>query len=311
MNYSYTRRDDAESLVILTDNGSSRTVPSSHPRFGVILDLLAAGTDEATVLAQVDFGQAAGVALTRLSERVSYVHGSIFFDGDKLDTALSRHIVRMIQTGDQAYPALVKFLDNLAQNPSAKSRRQLWRWLAERDFSITADGQFVGYKGVQNTPDNLSVSRGSNVVTVDGVAHTGHIPNPVGAVVEMARTQVDDDREVGCSQGLHVGTYEYALSFGSKLLICTVNPRDVVSVPSCSDFQKLRTCRYQVSEVRPARLNVTTYSSPLFDDDDDDDRCDDCGEFIEDCECADAESDTDADPGPDDAADRVGKHRAP
>lgn len=164
------------------------------------------------------------------------------------------------------------------------------------------------------------------MVTVDGVAHTGHIPNPVGAVVEMARTQVDGDREVGCSQDLHVGTYEYAISFGSKLLICTVNPRDVVSVPSCSAFQKLRTCRYQVSEVRSARLNVTTYFSPLFDDDDDG-RGDDCDELVENCECddddgdtekcgdcgecADAESDNAAAPGPDDAADRVGKHRAP
>lgn len=127
MNYSHSNRNGVQSLVVFTAEGEARSVPGTHARFAAILHLLATDADEVDVLAQVDFGQAAGVALTKLSERVGYVHGSLFFDGDKLDTALSRHIVRMIQAGDEAYPALVRFPENLAQNPSAKSRRQLWR----------------------------------------------------------------------------------------------------------------------------------------------------------------------------------------
>ena len=33
---------------------------------------------------------------------------------------------------------------------------------------------------------------------------------------------------------------------GNQIVICKVNPRDVVSVPSDSKFQKLRCCQYEV-----------------------------------------------------------------
>lgn len=69
---------------------------------------------------------------------------------------------------------------------------------------------------------------------------------------------MNGNRSVGCGHGLHVGAFDYAKSYGgidldddeggngNKLMICKVNPRDVVSVPTDSRFQKLRCCRYEV-----------------------------------------------------------------
>jgi hypothetical protein len=80
----------------------------------------------------------------------------------------------------------------------------------------------------------------------------------------MARSLVDDNRDVACSVGLHVGNHHYASTFlggGSKLLTVKVNPRDVVSVPSDSNDEKIRACRFTVLEDNPDK---TRYEGTSF-----------------------------------------------
>jgi hypothetical protein len=67
----------------------------------------------------------------------------------------------------------------------------------------------------------------------------------------MTRAKVDDNRSVGCSQGLHAGALNYVAGYGSldagdKIVIVKINPKDVVSVPNDCNCEKLRTCRYEV-----------------------------------------------------------------
>lgn len=65
----------------------------------------------------------------------------------------------------------------------------------------------------------------------------------------MPRSQVTADSGIGCSAGLHVGTWDYAVTFlghDTPVLAVLVSPRDVVSVPTDCDAQKMRVCRYQV-----------------------------------------------------------------
>jgi hypothetical protein len=153
------------------------------------------------------------------------------------------------------FEPLVKFMDNVMDNPNEHSRTQLYDWLSQRDFTITSDGYIVGYKGVERNGDSYrSVSSGVEpvYVEVDGetTRHTGRIPNPIGATVSMDRNLVQHDPSVGCHVGLHVGTYEYAKGWAhGALLEVHVNPRDVVSVPTDCSWAKVRTCRYQVVDV--------------------------------------------------------------
>ena len=68
----------------------------------------------------------------------------------------------------------------------------------------------------------------------------------------MPRGEVQHDPESGCSTGLHVGTYAYAQGYArAALLTVHVNPRDVVSVPTDCDAEKMRVCRYVVSDDEP------------------------------------------------------------
>jgi hypothetical protein len=65
----------------------------------------------------------------------------------------------------------------------------------------------------------------------------------------MKRNQVCDDADVGCSDGFHAGSYEYAKGYahgGGHLMRVEIDPSDVVSVPKDCDCQKLRTAKYTV-----------------------------------------------------------------
>jgi hypothetical protein len=259
MYYRYTNDAGRESLVIHGD-GISAVVPGSHTRFGELAGYLRnhAEHDPRHVRALLDAGGALAAELRQLSERITYDGTSLRFDGDVIDTSLSRHIIRMIREGDHGYRRWVKFMENLAGNPSKRSRRHLYAWLDRRDFAITPDGCLLGYKGVLADQRNSSVHTGAAVV--NGVTCHGHIPNPVGGTVEMARSQVNADREAGCSTGLHVGTHHYASSFGHRLLLVSVNPRDVVAVPRDGGFHKLRCCRYTVLAVHDRTAPITAPS---------------------------------------------------
>jgi hypothetical protein len=71
--------------------------------------------------------------------------------------------------------------------------------------------------------------------------------NSPGKVVEMERHEVDDNRDVTCSTGLHFCGMSYLSCFGGdRTVIVKVNPADVVSIPSDYNDAKGRTCRYEV-----------------------------------------------------------------
>ena len=110
---------------------------------------------------------------------------------------------------------------------------------------ITPDGNFLAYKGVQT--DYYSFTSGS-INVLSGKVDNGKIYNGIGEYILVSRNQVCDDKEIGCSSGLHAGSVKYATEFGSrgKVVIVEINPCDVVSIPTDCNCEKLRTCAYKV-----------------------------------------------------------------
>jgi hypothetical protein len=197
-----------------------------------------------------------------------------------MENRLTKHVVAMIRAGDENYIGYVKFLENVKANPSKASRKARFKFLDKHGLTITEDGCFIGYKG--GSGDGRSIHSGVEDVTVtlaDGTVeiHKGRIPYPVGATVEMPRSLVDPDRDSACSVGLHVGTHNYATSYASNGLFMTVsvNPRDVVAVPSDSNDQKIRAHRLTVLENNAAMTHYTGTSFVPADDADDEDEFDD------------------------------------
>ena len=165
---------------------------------------------------------------------ISIKDGEVFFGEEKLNGVVVDKLLDLMKSGLTDKNPFINFLKNLLKNPSKNSVDQLYTFLSKRDMPIDEEGLVIGYKGVaHNYKDKYS----------------GKFDNSVGQSHEMPRRNVDDNCDHHCSYGFHIGSYEYADSWGGsdgKLMIVKFNPEDAVSVPTDCDFQKLRVCKYSV-----------------------------------------------------------------
>ena len=111
---------------------------------------------------------------------------------------------------------------------------------------LTPDGDFLAYKSVRADFKDW---------------YSGEHDFSIGQVREMARNQVCDNADIGCSAGYHAGSEEYAKSFngGGNLVIVKINPADVVSVPTDCECQKLRASRLEVVALYRKALDKELY----------------------------------------------------
>lgn len=157
--------------------------------------------------------------------------GLVWRNGTPLHNSLATRILSLYREGYPIDP-MVKFLDNLMNNPSKRAIEELYPFLEHRGLPITDDGCFLGYKRIREDWKDW---------------HSGKIDNSIGKTVSVERNTVDDNWREACSSGLHVGCLEYVKQFhpGSRVVIVKVNPKDVVSVPY-NEVTKLRTASYTV-----------------------------------------------------------------
>ena len=96
----------------------------------------------------------------------------------------------------------------------------------------------------------------------------------------MPRSEVDENPDNHCSSGFHVGAWEYASSFGERVVLVEVDPADVVSVPNDYNAQKCRVTKYKVLSDLTAPINgplkdVNPPAETVDEDDEDDEDNDD------------------------------------
>lgn len=258
---THTVTDGDVTSFSIFGGGLFETVLSGHPSFDHIRELVEDDAEPDQLKVAISPGLRAYDRLRSVSERVTIAGRSLHFNGDRIDNALSRMIIDRLEAGDPDWRALVAFMERLAENPSDQSRRHLFRWLDERSVTITDDGYFIAYKGVQE--DLGSVHAGPGIV--DGQPMDGHLPNHPGSTIEFDRGRVDPNRESACSTGLHVGTLRYASTFAPVLLTVKVDPADVVAVPKDSQNEKVRVCRYQVLVAGSSHSHDLTATFPTYD----------------------------------------------
>ena len=189
-----------------------------------------------------------------INGEINLYGNTLFFDNKKLDNTTSNIIVtELLNNGKIPKKTLLNFLEKLYNNTSSYVRSQFLPWIAYTTqkgntlFSIAPDGDVLGYKGFYLNEDKEMVSVHSGFAIVNGKEEYGQIRNLPDDIIEMPRDMVEDDPSVGCSTGLHIGTYEYASSFaGSHMMLVKFNPKDIVSVPTECEAQKIRVCKYKV-----------------------------------------------------------------
>lgn len=226
----YIITDKSVSVFI---DGQQRTITSSHPAFTEMKEAIK-NDDEAKVKELFDvkkrvesFGNG----------KVEYKDGVVYYKGEAINNYLTRKIVQLQREGFTIEP-LLKFLENLQENPYYRAREELYQFLEYGELPITEDGYFVAYKKVRSDFKDI---------------YTGTFDNSVGAICEMPRRDVDDNSERTCSAGLHFASREYMKSYGSstgnKVVALKINPADVVAIPKDYNNTKGRCTKYEVIEV--------------------------------------------------------------
>lgn len=267
-----TKGDGTQAITVYFELGPVKTAQSDHPHFKAIkrrafeLDAIQEGngvpgrsltSDEIQSLLDlfhIDHGY--NIHIQRLSDRYTYSNGILYKDGDPMpeNDLWATQVKRLVEEGRLEWGPLIRFAEKLDANPNEHSREQFYGWLQHHPFTITEEGDVVAYKGVKrrSSGDDLedypyeSLRSGPDTIVDDELQPAGRIKQGIGSVVEYPRSKVHFDPKKACSNGLHVGSYDYACSFGTTRLRVVINPRDVVNVPN--DDMKVRVCRYLVLE---------------------------------------------------------------
>jgi hypothetical protein len=211
--------------------GAWVTANASHVSYTAI-ESAVGSRDFAAAAKMISLKEAVSCAIA--GSNIELRGNQLYFQGNVVRGILGKRILEMIRLGHDCGP-LELFLGNLTQNPSSRAVEELYGFLEVSQLPITDDGHFLAYKSV--TTDFKD-------------HHTGKMDNSVGAIVEMTRNLVDEDKDRTCSNGLHFAAHEYAKNFGShgKMVVLKINPKDVVAIPSDYKNMKGRACRYEILE---------------------------------------------------------------
>jgi hypothetical protein len=227
MSFPYIVQGSNITVVI---GNKPHTISKSHITYQKVLDAIKASDWDLVK----NIIEPIKVVLNFGKGNVSVQGEQLFWKGKPMHNALTNRMIAMLQDGFPVEP-LVAFMENLMTNPSKRAVDELYGFLEKNSLPITPDGCFLAYKKVRS--DYMDI-------------HSGTMDNSVGMVVEMERNEVDDNKDQTCSAGLHFCSQEYLPHFGSstgnRVVIVSINPRDVVSIPSDYNNAKGRACRYEV-----------------------------------------------------------------
>jgi len=225
-------------MTIVVDN-QSYTIGYDHPNYLAIKECVN-NNDSENIVSLMDIPS----AIENYAEgKVSVTNGILRYEDEEIHNTLTERIMSMMRDGF-AFEPMIKFLANVLENHSNRAVQELYTFLENKNLPITEDGCFLAYKAVTSDYKDK---------------WTRQIDNSIGETVSMQRRKVNDDCGTGCADGLHCGAIEYVEGYrsehnGDRVVIVKVNPKDVVSVPTDSGCQKVRTCEYQV---------IADYEGPL------------------------------------------------
>ena len=265
MQVSYIMKPNG--TISLMIDGKMKSVENTHINYSQIVDKLNK-EDYNDILSLIDTITAVKEILNEQDDQLFTVSGNhIIYKDYTLNEFMSSRILSMMNQKMNLKP-LANFIDKLYQNPSYRAVNSLYEFLEYGGIPLAPNGNFLVYKKIRADYKDI---------------HSGKFDNSVGTVVKMHRFEVDENPENTCSFGLHVCSFDYLRSFGNgttdRVVICEVNPKDVVAIPKDYNNTKMRVCEYKVvgelDEKTVDALRDICVSSDYCDEDEDDEYNDD------------------------------------
>lgn len=247
----YTSLITPNVVTVNFDDGTTKSLPAGSGRWDKLVAAVRANAPDDEVLALID-----GKRYIR-----AWSCGEFAIDKNKV-TWVARPdypvpavlCAKLLDFAEKGYPAeaFVLFLKRLLSNPSCRSIETFFGFIENQGLTIDAEGYVIGYKGV-------------NMELRD--CHTGTVDNSPGQHPKMDRSLVDDDPRHECSVGFHFGGWDYAHTFGPRMVLVRVNPADLVCVPYDCSQGKVRVSEYTVlKEVTPESKMKAYYEAGLLDE---------------------------------------------
>jgi hypothetical protein len=205
-------------LVVVRD-GQPLTIDKSHKNFDKIQASLSTGEWQ-KVLDFIDMKS----TLSKYSNGRVTVDGSVVsLDGTLVHGKLSDRLVDcLLEENVAGLDGLSNFMQKCDENPDYRVVTRIYDFIAHNDLRLDKDGNVLAYKIVQSGYKDK---------------YTGTMDNSPGKIVKLKRNQVNPVDSQTCSFGLHVASKSYLPSYGSvangdRVLLCQVNPKDFVSIPT-------------------------------------------------------------------------------
>ena len=237
---SYAWNIQKQSITVHFNNGDALVWPDTHANFNLVKEAIRDDKPEsyirdlANVLKKLEEA-VQPVASMFGAGKVKVTRDGVTFDGRPLHMTICTRIMEHVAENLPVQP-LINFLDKLLNgNQSRDAVMSLYDFLEANKIPITEDGDFIVYKRVRD--DYLDL-------------HSGTMDNSVGNKLRIPAWEVEADRSRTCAKGLHVCSRQYLPHFGAyggnRVVICKVNPADVVAVPPDYNNAKMRVCAYEV-----------------------------------------------------------------
>lgn len=247
MAVAYTKTAKSISVVV---NYIPRVIPSTHPNFKAIVDLVKdPKTVDGDLVPLLDVVKPANKFSD--SGNITIRDGQLFFKGYPVNNSLSKIILDLIEEGSvEAARPFELFLENAYQNPDPRAITDLFDWVVHTGLPISPDGHILGWKAVRD--DYLSIHSGTSRPEFD---------HHVGNTLREDRSVCDASPDRTCSRGLHFAAASYLPSYasgGSRIVALKINPRDVVAFPRDYGWAKGRASEYVVVGEVPM-ADVPTY----------------------------------------------------
>jgi hypothetical protein len=222
---------------IITNSGSidiiykneAVTIGRDHINYDKIIDVLKSKNYDA-LDGLLNISKA---IVTFSNDRIQIKDGLVWYDKFIVDDCLTRRIIEL-NKGGYPFEPMINMLHNCMANPNPRALHELYTFLDANSLPITEDGCFLAYKRVRDDYKDF---------------YTGQIDNSIGKTPSMSYKDVNANKDVTCSYGLHVCSLSYLSHYHSgrgRIIIVKVNPKDVVSVPTDYNNTKMRTCAYTV-----------------------------------------------------------------
>lgn len=214
-------------------NGKPVTVAKSDKYFAEVVEALKRKATSEEILDILESEKRKMEQAVEVAPGIEMKGGQLYYNGEAIPGVLGERMLQMVEEGFDLTP-MVAFMTNLLENPAKRVVDHLYAFLDHGKNPITEDGCFLAYKAVREDFKDI---------------HSGAFDNSVGQVLSMPRNRVDEDPNNTCSYGFHVCSFDYLPHFANAnghVMVCKVNPADVVAIPCDYNNTKMRVCKYEV-----------------------------------------------------------------